>query len=89
MLSQQLNTFAYAQTAMKFVPPYVTLSRKLVTRWLSMPENHFGVSRAFSEFFLSSPCHSFLCPCSLSPVLCTLSVSHNLFPVSHPPFSVP
>jgi hypothetical protein len=40
-----------------------------------MRENHFGAPHAFSEFFLSSPCHPFLCPLllSLSYVLCPLS----------------
>jgi hypothetical protein len=36
-------------------------AQKLVTRKLSIREN-FGALRAFSEFFLSSSCHPFLCP---------------------------
>ncbi len=52
----------------------------MITRWLSMRKN----LRAFSEFFLSFPCHPFLCPLllSLPNVLCLMSHNSALSPMS-------
>ncbi len=64
-------------------------TRKLFTCYLNIRKNHCGAARAFSEFFLSSPCHpllSLLIP-SLSNVLWPLSHDFVLCLSSYVPFT--
>ncbi len=79
----------YAEHARKLITRWLSMceigcslaenARKLVTRWLSLHENHFGAPCAFSEFFLSSSCHPFLCP-----LLPSLSFVHFFVPSLFP-----
>ncbi len=60
--------------------------------WENSWENHFSAPYAFSDFFLCSPCHPFLCPLPLSrlmsrPCLTFSSLSSVLCHLSY--FSVP
>ncbi len=74
-LSMRGNWLIVGCKARKLVTHWLSMREKLVTRKLSIRENHFGALRAFSEFFLSSSCHPFLClllPLSPLSFLCTL-----------------
>ncbi len=89
---------SYAEHARKLVTRWLSMrenwllfdwyAHKLVTSKLYTWENNFCAQRAFSEFFLSSSCHPFLCPLlpSLSNFLCPLffcSLSPSLGPLSY------
>jgi hypothetical protein len=75
--------YSLAEQAQKLVNRWRSMRENwLVTRWL-FRENHSRAARAFSEFFLYSPCHLFLCPLftSLSNVLCSMPQVSALSPV--------
>jgi hypothetical protein len=55
---------------------------------ISVPCLPSAVPSLTSLFFVSRPLSPVSLLCSLSPVLCTLSLS-DVFPVSYPPFSIP